>query len=1113
MLFCFQTKVELKKKNGPVQIWLADNSSMILPAADWSRPLGDLLVEIAEKLRFSEAAYTYGFKIAHVPTESPKKKSVDVDEEPVAFVCKEDWLDLDESLSEQRLRPNESLSLQKRYVDRSVSQVGDAEPADEHMTFSQARNEILLGRHDDALFLELQVELAAILLLHTVGRHDPKLSVNYVVENRFSVLSPKWRKKPKAEMVSHISTTHMALSSLPWAFDPRGIKQQFLQSAKKVTSYGVNVFHVDMVRYGMIIMEDAMLTVSSVKILARKKSGKGSSSETVDIPMASINRCSASKKMVSFTFTEDAPLLQQMGLSLASSNAPLMCQTINGYKTAFRLSIRRQRTIQRQLARTESRAGVSHTATPRGLAAAVSAGTLSPTSRRQRRSLEALDADDFLSNEIGALQTAALDLDMLITCQKKSKRNFRHRSSSFSHLEAKTTASALFNQAATHLSSISHGVNSISTKLKNGNSFMGAEGAKSEAALSQWCTALVSVASCLREASDKTSTGIQSIAFVAKTFLQLGINFISFVASVRRDPSSEHAQKVELPLVEKCLLAGCSALDLALQDRICEQTAAVTLLTCCSDIHASAYYLLRFAETAVAKAEKAGANASKLRQELRKARTVFSWYRLLFLTLSSILTAEDANVLATFKSGIEAFDSSANSLVSVILDTISDQEKTEADSSLVPQIKQTWSSLGQSLKFLAALVPRSTQPDSQIDPMLPPVLYQVISEASQFLDVIASPSFTSKSVSHVISNASGIVRCLAVLASVEPSPTLILQSSSIESAIEKLRQSFKPPEGETEPSRLLIGQSAMGLLESCLDAVSDSGLQRGMAEALVAGCRSLILSLTLLRSTLLNASFLPPSTALTQVSVTQKFLERMDAIMDEAVPFLASVIAFRTEGGAISPEDVIASITMWLREIRAIGTEMDSDLSSIGIFADVLTSQRKKLQKRLETSQGLLPEILKAIMDDQVANNKTGTMRSMKRTLKRFSSVRRILTRPSTELVPVSSTDPHSPSSGGGDEDDYFRADGADPVREKGSQGAISFINESGLLQVMSQLIAKGSVQDLEGMPLADVIQLSLVTHPYWTVPDSLMGSIISSCAVLLSAGCHSISQLTFYFL
>jgi hypothetical protein len=1087
-----------------------------------SQPLSALRSQVAEKLRFQEYAATYGFKIAYPVSErsSSKKHKHTADgesDDPAPFATKDEWLKLDETLSSQGIRDGDAVVLLKRFVHRSPSPPESVCAADEHMSFSLARSQILSGVYDDHLFMELQVELAAILLLHSLGRYTADLSPNYVHENKSSILSPKWRKKFKADVAAHIITTHMALSNLPWAFDPRGVKQQLLLSMFKIPSYGVSQFKVECVRNGMHTLDDAIISISSSRISARKN--KSSTDSTIDVAIQSIEEAFVMKRSVAFVF---APTVLPEGsarqrvtqeFSITSSrDSGHIVEAITGYKAAWDAA--QAHATPTRMSRSDSRVSIT-SVLGRGMQPSASTPSLassssSATTTSKKRSIESLESDAFLEEEKMKIDAALSDLQSLVMGSSRRSRRSRHQSLNTTFLgPLAEMPAAMFTQAATHLSSVSRGLSNMVSKIRSGPFFQGAEWRKSEAIVSQWCTAICSTATCVSEAGNKIGTGIQAIAFTARMLLVQAKSFVAFLGSTRAAKEESRRTfliRTELSIVEKAVLATCAALDLALQDKLCDESSACCLFVCCADIDATSNQLLTHAKSVI---DRLGdeTKAATLRSERQKSAVVFSWYQRLFCAAASVPSTDNDQLSGQLSDALESYSSSANALLAATLDGLekladgSGSPKADDSNFLTPSaVKNTWGSLTLSIRCFSTIFKSASQPLEQVDPMLPPVLFQLNGEIWNSMLALLSPAPPpiSRVIAQVASQASGVVRTLAVQASVEPSPTIILQSAMIESALEKLKSNAKPVDTPQNFSRVLTVQQSLAILDAALVTVADSRVSaKTKVDGLIAGFRLLMLSFLQLRSTLRFASGLP-TTKMVDGRFVGRYLERLDPIIDEALPLLASGMLVRPNGSfSVTHEQVAPAIVFWTRELKALSSKAEMEKSSLGVFAEILSAQRKRLQKRIESVQLLLPLLQVGQQPSPTGTPMSG--RSLAKGMKRLSSVRQILMRPSAtsfSLMRVSEGSELAPDEVDADDD---------AVRETGSQGTLAYSNESGLLQLTKQLILEGTAPDISTHSFTSALQICVLTHPYWTVPDAFIGHVISPYATLLSS--HHLSS------
>lgn len=1087
--------------------------------------------EVANKLRLDQYADTYGMR------RSRARQGDDADTimgvyEPT------DWLSVEDTLDAQNIAPTDDVLFCKRFVDR-IPTLAETNATDEHLTFSQARSEILSGHHDAVLFAELQIELAAILLLHSAGRHDVKLPPTYVQDNAASILSPRWRKKPKSEMLSRIGMTHIAMSGLPWAFDPRAIKLQFVQSMTKASTYGAVSFLVEAAR-----LSDggscaaAVISISSQRVVIKTKKGsssngfdKDSSEPLFTQPVANISLISVVRTLFTFSFpgSEGAHIF----VTLVSKDAAIVRDNISGFANAAALrvaaaslakpiEIRERSNSKKNLKQSSSNESLYTKALENGL---VDAGTI----------------QEMITQGSALISQAEKDLTNVVLLQKQSKEGRRLSSDDIQTANSPRTISQWFTKAATHLSSVSRGVSALEKKLRNGIFFNAEESAKSIASIAQWCTAIQLVSHCLIKSSNQTATGIQTIAEVARNIVGQAKIFLALVTAVEAavgDLEKESQLKFELSIAERALTSSCGALDLALQGRISDETSIVSLLTCCRDIESASSQMLK---EAMSDSASSGSDleSSHLRLETSKAAAIFSWYGQMLAACSPVLFKDDNNVAGKVHAGIESIDSAATTLLSLML------EHADAvdDSESAPRIKRlnaSWGSTNQSTKMFLALSATAQLPASDLDPMMPAILYHLSGATEQLACRFTS---LSKKTMHLIESVStqsaAVVRSLAILATVEPNPMILSLSSKIEGAVDALRNAVRASSTKNlkrlTPDnaynyRKSVATASLAVLDAATAAVSDVRFRGtgGSADSLQMQLKLLVMNLLHLRSLFRIAAnpFFETDKSL-DASFIQHILEQLDVMAHGITPTLGYFIS---QGS--SAADLDSLLAEWQQSFQSLAADLNASTPQLGLFAPSVEVHKLRLLSRFESCRALAastddaPTVAKRKSGGSSAN--TEVMRIKRKsggsqptqTLQRKTSGLKLAIRATNLTSSLGKSDSLSPRSPLGSIRETKTDDPSEEVLDRGEEGTLEAVNEAGLLKSLQHVMESGeikggctqnvvcrSVSDLilfrilVDLSFKDALDLFLVTFPYWSEADRITDSIISPLMTMKDRG------------
>jgi hypothetical protein len=985
-----------------------------------------------------------------------------------------DWLSVEDTLDAQNVAQTDEVLFCKRFVDRSPT-LSDTNATDEHLTFSQARSEVLSGHHDGVLYAELQTELAAILLLHSAGRYDGKLPTTYVQDNAASILSPKWRKKPKAEMLARIGMTHVAISGLPWAFDPRTIKQQFVSSMTKVSSFGVVSFNVDAVRLsdgGACAF--ATMNISSHTVVIRPKKGNGGDKEPIEpllnLPITGVTPVSAVRTLFTFSFVNAAGAT--VFVTAVCKDAAIVRDNVCGYTVAASLRsaapsptpipTRRAEVPERSNSKKNLRQSSSNESL---YTKSVETTLLDST---------ASTIEEMIAQANVVITDAEKQLHRLVLLQKQSKEGKRLSSdevSSNSSSSGPRTISQWFTKAATHLSSVSRGVSALEKKLKTGIFFIDEERTKSIASIAQWSTAIQLVSHCLIKSAEQTATGIQTIAEVARSIVSQAKSFLNLLVNEAESGEQNQRLTFEVSVAERALTTSCSALDLALQGRIADETSAVSLLTCCRDIAASSQQMLDLAVSVPSD------SAVSVRQEIAKASAIFTWYSKMLSSCSPVLFKDDEAVAGKVRAAIDSIDSEASTLLSLLLDR-SDSVDDATSANLAKLLNACWGSTHQSTKMFLSLSATAQLPSTDLDPMLPPILYHL---GIAVENLARSFNLKTKKVAGIIEEIStlsaAVVRSMAVMASVEPSPMAVAMSAKLESAVTYLRSLIRSSSGralkqlsgeEADEIRAAVVRASLNVLDCATAVVSDSRF-KGSSDIghLQFQLKMLIMNLLHLRS-LLRVASLPFFDGQRNLDTRfiQHVLEQVDVMGHGIAPTLGYFIRQGTASG-----DLDGLLAEWQEQFENLVSEINAETTELSFFSSSVHLHKLRLLSRFADSRSLASSTDNA---PPVPRRKSGganaspdiTIRRMHRksggspqppVLQRRASGLMLAMRASSLSLSINKAD--SPLSPRAALMAIHEDSSAHSVLESGSEGTLEAVNEAGMLSSLRDAVEKGEIR------------------------------------------------------
>jgi hypothetical protein len=1105
-----QTRLELRNPRGPLAVDLRDGSSSIFEV-DHSKAVKYVIREISKSLRIDSFAETYGLLLGN-------------NEAPV-------WLLESQTLADQGILDEKATKvvLCKRFFNRAEPII-DEDVLDEQMAFHQCKHEILTGRYDEELTSDLQSQLTALLLLIDLPKPAP-FSSSVLQEKAASICAPKWRKKLKSDLSSSISSAYTSL--MGQSIDRRALMKRFVQTTVNLPSFGACKFDLKTFRSNLgkeFLNCSVRVDSSAVAVLAKASSD----SPSYEIPMLDIKKVSANKSAVALQFKDNA---NSNAAATINCDAPALLKDciIGCMAVAEQRAKKLGKSAKKTVAVTSQKTPSLPDSPIKGMKQSASSDSILSGPPRPSMGIIASNTNDFdaimhLTRDL--LLAAEQEMADLVAVRKQDKSG-RRRSERGSSVSS-APASIFFTQAASHLGTALRAAPAIVQSVRSPETFSGIELRRFETAISNWSSSICSIATCLSGSSDSVPVGLQTIAATAQNLIAVTASFTHLIPAIRTafGTESESFLTAELSHAERALTAGCISVDLALQDLVCDEPTAISMMICLRDIEASSADLVSEAIQLIG-TDGNNPSSSSLRSEVAKARAIFSWYRKLLACTSTVHCAASAEIEAYIAEAVESMGSAANSLLRVSMELNTDQyEGTSSVTDSRSRIRFHWSSLSQSLTTFSGLASATTAPFSQVDPMLPPVINSLWRSVDDIFACFGNitPKSAPGHASQVASRANFVVRTLANIVSIEPSPTILIQAAKIESAVDRLRASSgkKPPQqvqaqppppapinqSRENPNTVAKKQLAIGalaVLDAALLTVSDiRGQDPERRERVSTEAKLLVMNILQLRSSLRCSASLFDRLEFTDSPTAQRCMEQLDALLHEFLPVLELLVPLRSGGApGIGASDMESLLGECEQQIYTIADAMHAESGRLGIFTEIVVSQRHRIKTRIASCKSFMADALNFLASDLSApflppplspqksavlradadNVKQSRRKSVKMNvssaeiMKRMSSRRKLLTRP--EIKSGNRASMLLPSL----------QEGPDPLdlafRETSSAGDLEYVNEAGLLETVSQLVSLGEPKKFH-LSYKDALELCLTTFPYWTTAASIVAVVVA---------------------
>jgi hypothetical protein len=686
--------LQLRKRKAPLLVVLPDLSTKRI-AIDWTQPVKKIIHEIGDRLSLASLADSYGLRLK--PLEAS------------TFQSGTSWLENDLLLDQQKVGKGDCVYLYKRYFDL-FSPVTETTAPDEHLCFSQLSNCFLQGFYDEVLNQNLEIELSACLTTISKGRTETKPPAQFFEDLSSQILSPKWRKKTKPEFFDRIALTYISLCQQTWSADTASLKRHFLRCVSKVASIGTLTFPADGVRLGDgTVFESSTVQVSclSVALLScRSGSDKAASMQdkpTMTIPLDTVLRSSVIQTTATFSFMSTSGSL--VSAAVNTPHAVALSETINGF--AFVGTLRKRSDSPISAPRREPLINVvfrSGTMRRSGMKGSSSFGSPSSSISEEPKSFSFTEAtmDETLEQSRDKLSHAEKKLHRLSTSgevlsSKRASVSATLRRKGLVQLLAGDTIAS----AVSGVSAISTGATSLARTLTSNITSSGQDSSRLLQAVSKWVSAVCNVARNITSASPAPH-GIQVIASMAGELISMCSQFLSIVYDMSLDTTRKELLRNEIVIAENSLTTACSALQLALQGRLCEDISATSLLICVKDISASAEEMFALGDTIVSVIKDI--HTSPVAHQVQKARSMFQWHLKTASVCCKVIFGSDKIVLTELRAAVAALRATATQLLNRTAECITESSESQSFVDHLSAMRWSWSCVNQSCQLYDNLI-------------------------------------------------------------------------------------------------------------------------------------------------------------------------------------------------------------------------------------------------------------------------------------------------------------------------------------------------------------------------------------------------------------------------
>lgn len=1021
---------------------LADDTVKTLKI-DRVLPVSAVVREIADKLRLGTFGHRYWLRAG--PSKIGKKAAESAQKSDIAGSTV--WLRGDQTLDEQGCWSSE-LYFAKRYFDLSINDGDESNATDEHLTFFAARNELIQGKYDGVASSSAVAELAAILLLQRFGT-KPKNVLLDLQDNLFVLVPQRLAKKGKSSFLAKIVSNFESFVEQPWAADPRAVKRRFMQTIIRLPFFGTVPFAVESARCGDAEFSNVSLLLSSqsLQLVPSKSPRLDKTHEAVySASMTRISRKSVAGTTLCLSCLE--PSGQTILLTFVSDSA----MVIDEYVSVFLSS------------RSAAAKGSPDKSPKIDSAPSHGSGYSLDTSTLESAVTSCLQAFDGMEQSLRAL---------IISENQQDQDD---------ESAAGMSIGQWYSQAATHLASVARLAVLLAKQIRTATTDPADSAQPLIGSVAMYCHTVLSVGRCIVRSTDRHASSQQTVCGITRSLLLMSSQLVSQAWSA----GSVHpaALDAELTAATRVLPLACGILDVALRARLTDEASAASMLLCCRDIEASTSELVSQAENLLA-TDLATSATPELLAAVTKSKILFWWHSHCFRIGSGVVLRKDeAELWQSLTGCLDSVSVTASSLLSSILESFT--ESPRAPTEVVMRLKWSWGCLDQSLNLYTAVASSCDSPMSDIDPMLPTVLFLLTSAVDSLFSSFPSSSVLAKgstpAIDSVTALAGAVVRTLARQSSIEFSSSVQL-SGKITTAAEKMKSSFWPESfksGTLKRKQSRVGTiskrsgaaAVLGVLDAAMAVVCEPRAVSA-EKSLKRDLRLVHLNVISLRSTLRAAGSAGKDLAkYVDATYVREALEQFDVLahtlVQAVVPFLS--------GKAAAP---LASVESAKHLLSEIFSREDSDTLKFGFFSATIRTQLQRLSASLEVSSLVSPSSAFAPPAQQSSTSLSPEM-----------PVRRGGWRASL-LVRPNSVSPKSSSPAGSLSALAEALSGTEAVVQRTSEGMLESVNESALLHGLGTAMSTGQTGSF-GIRAEELLDICLTTFPYWTSVESVTATIVA---------------------
>eukprot|EP01122_Echinamoeba_exundans_P007049 TRINITY_DN2087_c0_g1_i1.p1 TRINITY_DN2087_c0_g1~~TRINITY_DN2087_c0_g1_i1.p1 ORF type:complete len:1769 (+),score=172.83 TRINITY_DN2087_c0_g1_i1:87-5393(+) len=1061
-------RVDMKHRCYVAKIRLSD-SSLKTVLLDRTKTVAELLQHLSRKFSVEEFVLSFGLRKSSSVVSLPRDADLYAPSDEPATPRR--WLSPELRLWEQGISDADDLIFCKRFLgpwdtdERLNSQ-------NFQMAFWEARCHYLDGSLDSYLTLDICVELSSLLLILSITRSDLRVISSMSAELASETLPRWWREKQEwRENLWRLEACYSGLCDTNWTNDLSRVRQRFIAVVIGFPNVSSCQFHFPRLSFSNDTeVEPACIVVDSSGIEFRSTRPSAAFTQLTHwadrpkgpfsfyrLKMDEIVRLSVEGQILSVCFSIYS---QALVIACGQSHRARDCADII---TAFR-----------------------HLASLQSSPHAISVPDPPNTTMNFFDTL-------FCRNPSSVIEAASLAFESLkrIRVVFDSAARLEPNSYTVHDFDNSTLSIAQwFSQAATHLRGVVAGSASICKGILSGGFLLTPNSQASVSELLKWGMELDSMTKSLLRGVQFALSNSQALATMTSNLLLICCNMLKSVSKLSPAETLGHSVKVQVVALDRALATAASALDLALRGHLSDETTCLSLVLICRDIESMAQELFQHCQRVLPRVSS-DPDRTLLETEMSKSRAVLSACLPLVLVNAFVDCSESSDLLARMQSSLDALSSSTKSLLSHLMELSSKED--DKFSEAITSARWSWGSLDHSLRIYYLISANSELPSSDIDPMLPIPIYDlVLSIDRAFQGLGRNPD----DYALVEESASSIVRTLAKLLKLQKSADIVSISAKLQSTLRKQRRPPKRMSRPSAPNERL--HSCLQYFDISVDAVFRLfSVPSGRNDRLRFELRQLLTYMVVLRSILSKAAVAPFE--ITDFECVSRHVEELDVLLHEILPVFSSAFgALRSDLAMDSPffpslcrnmDQLQEHLDSIVSRIRSNSYFFGPFFSSLDLIISRLNVKWVSYRTSLEDANPVAPDapakaIPRALTSPDLPLRRKSMSLTLRGTTGSLFPRGSLSSSKSTDSVPLTPSESTRRASSPDDLD-------LSPISER-IEGNVEITSEESLLSLIYNMIVTGQVIGLE-MNFKDALDLCLLTCPYWTCTETVAAKISSA--------------------